>query len=1302
MIPRSGTPVMLTLSILLGSVNLITAVPIASATAEGSINFDGTNGILYSGGDGANMGTDDFTWEAWVNPTRIEASFPAILDSRLPNNTNNGLALVARQVTAGDTTVGYLAVVNAGGEYGDLQMPRGALTVGQWQHIAFVRQSGKGRIFVNGLSKGVGNFTADLTNSDFYVGRNQNPVNTDFNGKISNIRLVRGTALYTSANFATAGQLDLGKPSFQPLTAISGTTALIRTLFDAVGTSWRNVTAAAGKTAPTTIALTGTPTSNSDHPEMPITPSLTLTLPSDIRTATYGTTTEISAQVSTAGTVTFKAGGTAICSGVAISVTATCSWTPSAANAALVLTADFTPTNPIYSTLTGAGGLSINVGKAALAITASSPTVSYASSSPAIVGSYSGLIGADTNAVVVGLVCSSGTYSTTSAVGTTPATNCSGGSSSNYEISYVAGSITIVKARPTFTWSGATKSYGGSDFKLTPPTTAVAGTFSYSSASTNVISINAETATVGVVGTSLITATFTPSDLVNYFADETATMTLQVDRAPLTVTASSPTVTYGDATPAVTPTFATFIGGDSSAVVTGLTCSSPTYTNTSAVGSTPATTCSGGSASNYSLSYTSGLVTINKSSQPNDLILTSTLGTYGTNLTLAASGGLGGGALSYSVISGPCSLSPSGLELVSSAAGTCSVQVSRAASTNYDAGVSAATNVVIGKKSLSISGITGVSKEYDGNRNAAQATGTPTLNGIVGVDAVTLSGTPVFVFDTADVGSSKTVTASGYSLTNSNYILVQPNVSANITAKPLTVTASNRTFGFGDTVTAVVSATGLVSPDSISGATFTFSTGTNTPPTASGTSSITPSLVTFLTGSASNYSITYVSGTLEILAAFTVTLDPKLGVVSPTSLVFAVGGTPLTLPASTRANYFFEGWYDEGQSPAVKVSAANYVPTSDKTLVAHWTQYSLKGLSSPQIFGEITATAGNDGGISATRSGTKAEVEYFADSLPLNTKITAYLQGSTAYAASQLSGVTNLLLSVVVAWKAPDETVPSVDPTKNAILLKITNPSIKRGAKVYSIIGDSSTVLTTATQDGFVVIELREDPEIVIANPVEIPAPPAPAPPAPSAPSIIAAPIIDNSVAESAAKLKADEGVKKAAEFKITQEQAAKDLQAAREKAAAEIKAAQDAADLDAKLKAEANARIAAELKAKEDAAIAAKLASQKIVPDVTLYSISPSLKLSVYDATYLKNYVATLKPKATVTCIGYIYTKGTTISRAKSSASKQATAVCKLIKAQRKSLTTKVVIYPASKAPKAAAGAKWVAVSYRVDGFKS
>ena len=434
---------------------------------------------------------------------------------------------------------------------------------------------------------------------------------------------------------------------------------------------------------------------------------------------------------------------------------------------------------------------------------------------------------------------------------------------------------------------------------------------------------------------------------------------------------------------------------------------------------------------------------------------------------------------------------------------------------------------------------------------------------------------------------------------------------------------------------------------------------------------------------------------------YAITYNAESGTALTGNETFTVGSAPIQLQSATRAGYKFNGWYtDRSGGSLLGITGANYTPTDTATVHAQWTQSSLIGLSSPTSFGTIIATSGNDGGISATRSGTKAEIDYFADSLPDNTVITAYLQGSTAYAASQLTGVTNLLLSVVVAWKAPDESVPVVDPVKNAIRLKITNPSIKRGAKVYSIAGDSSTILTTATQDGFVVIELREDPEIVIANPVEVPAPPAP--PSPTPPSITATPVVDNSAAENAAKIKVEEEKKKDAELKAAQEQAAKDLQAAREKAEAEIKAAQDAADTEARLKAETDARLAAEIKAKEDSDIAAKLAAQKIVPDVTLYSISPNLKLSVYDSTYLKSFVATLKSKTTVTCIGYIYPKNTTLAKAKLKAASQATAVCKLIKAQRKTLTTKVVVYPASQAPKAAAGAKWVAVSYRVDGFKS
>ena len=653
------------------------------------------------------------------------------------------------------------------------------------------------------------------------------------------------------------------------------------------------------------------------------------------------------------------------------------------------------------------------------------------------------------------------------------------------------------------------------------------------------------------------------------------------------------------------------------------------------------------------------------------LVVSAASGRYGSTTTLATTGGSGSGAVTYDVVSGNCSVAVDVLSATS--AGNCVITATKASDGTYGSITSAQSTIVISNNStISYSGGAGV--------------------------AGTLPSTEVkLTNETITVGSDNGITKTGYTFAHwSNGISsFAPGSIFTVGASDETLTAQwtlnsyavtfNANGGTGETTTTVnYNENAIASAPTVTKSQYIFAGWAETV-TASSIATWT------VVGTKTLYSL----WTPKI---YSITYNAESGTALTAIETFTVGSSPIQLQSATRAGYKFNGWFtDKTGGSLLGITGANFTPTDTATVHAQWTQASLVGLSSPTSFGTIIATSGNDGGISATRSGTKAEIDYFADSLPINTVITAYLQGSTAYAASQLAGVTNLLLSVVVAWKAPDDTVPIVDPSKNAIRLKITNPDIKRGAKVYSIAGDSSTILTTATQDGFVVIELREDPEIVIANPVEVPAPPAPTPP-----SITAAPVVDNSVAEKEAKLKLEEEAMKAAELKAAQEQVAKDLQAAREKAEAEIKAAQDAADTAARLKAEADARLAAELKAKEDAAIAANLAAQKIVPDVTLYSISSTLKLSVYDSAYLKKYVATLKPKATVTCIGYIYPKNTTLAKAKLKATSQATAICKLIKAQRKTLTTKVVIYPASKAPKAAAGAKWVAVSYRVDGFKS
>jgi uncharacterized repeat protein (TIGR02543 family) len=667
------------------------------------------------------------------------------------------------------------------------------------------------------------------------------------------------------------------------------------------------------------------------------------------------------------------------------------------------------------------------------------------------------------------------------------------------------------------------------------------------------------------------------------------------------------------------------------------------------------------------------------------LVLSAASGRFGSTTTLATTGGSGSGSVSYDVVSGNCSVA--GDVLSATSAGNCVITATKASDGTYGSITSAQLTIVISNNS------------------------TISYSGGAGVAGTLPSAEVKLTNETITVGSDSGITKTGYTFAHwSNGISsFSPGSVFTVGAADETLTAQwtinsyaitfDANGGSGGTSASLnYNVDALISAPTVTRSQYIFAGWAETV-TATSINSWT------VTGSKTLYS-------LWTPKVYTITYLPESGTATVSSETFTVGTSPIVLQVATRSGYKFNGWFtSKTGGTLIGTAGAQFTPTDTATVHAQWIQASLVGLSSPTSFGTIVATSGNDGGISATRSGTKAEIDYFADSLPDGTVITAYLQGSTVYAASQLTGESNLLLSVVVAWKALDETVPLVDPSKSAIRLKITNPDIKRGAKVYSIVGDTSTVITTAAQDGYVVIDLREDPEIVIANPVVVPAPtivvaPAPAPvvvaPAPAPVVVAPAPAPDPSIAEAELKAKQEAEAKTAAELKVAQELAEAALKAAREKAEQELKDALAKADEAARLKAEADARVAAELKAIEDAALAAALAQKKIVPNVTFYSILPMLKLSTYDRAYLNKYVSTLKANSTVTCIGYIYAKNVSASIAKSRASKQATAICAMIKSQKKTITTKVLLYPSWKAPKAAAGAKWVAVSYRVDGFKS
>jgi hypothetical protein len=129
-------------------------------------------------------------------------------------------------------------------------------------------------------------------------------------------------------------------------------------------------------------------------------------------------------------------------------------------------------------------------------------------------------------------------------------------------------------------------------------TASVAGTFVYTPAAGTVLSVGSQTLMVQ----------FTPSDTTDYTVAN-YNVILTVNPAPLSVTASSASITYGGTVPAITAGYAGFVNGDTAASLRPAPTCTTTATSSSPVGSYPST-CSGAADPNYTISYTAGSVTV--------------------------------------------------------------------------------------------------------------------------------------------------------------------------------------------------------------------------------------------------------------------------------------------------------------------------------------------------------------------------------------------------------------------------------------------------------------------------------------------------------------------------------------------------------------------------------------------------------------------------------------------------------------------------------------------------------------------
>jgi hypothetical protein len=348
--------------------------------------------------------------------------------------------------------------------------------------------------------------------------------------------------------------------------------------------------------------------------------------------------------------------------------------------------------------------------------------------------------------------------------------------------------------------------------------------------------------------------------------------------------------------------------------------------------------------------------------------------------------------------------------------------------------------LVVAQKALTVSGVSGTNKVYNGS-TSDPLTGTPSLSGLVGGDAVTLGGTGVGTLASANAGP-EAVTISGYSVSGgdaSNYAFSQPTAaSVTVSQAPLTVTATNQspTYGFGGSSTALGTTGFSVSgtrygTDSITGVTLstndTLSTSGNY---KAGTYNLTPSAA--VGSGVANYAIAYstdtnglvvsqkaltvsgVSGTNKIYNGST--SDPLTGTPSLSGLVggdaVTLGGTGVGTLASANAGpeaVTISGYSVSGGD------ASNYAfsqPTAASvTISADGTSTAVTSSGSGE---SVTLTANVTTTNNVTPTGTVAFVDS-TTGLPLASNSTVTLSnGVAALTTSELSTGSHVITATYI------------------------------------------------------------------------------------------------------------------------------------------------------------------------------------------------------------------------------------------------------------------------------------------------
>jgi hypothetical protein len=187
-------------------------------TVQNSFSPYGSNWSNYFGGGSLSVpnnsallfGSGNFTVEAWVYRTGTSGSWITGFWS-YTNPGNQSWAIYY------DGGYGFNIQGDQGAEDLVILYTANSAVQSQWTHVAVTRSGSSWRMFINGIQTATATYGGTLATpgNNLGIGVVENAPSAHA-GYISNLRIVKGTAIYTS-NFT---------PSTEPLTAVSGTSLL--------------------------------------------------------------------------------------------------------------------------------------------------------------------------------------------------------------------------------------------------------------------------------------------------------------------------------------------------------------------------------------------------------------------------------------------------------------------------------------------------------------------------------------------------------------------------------------------------------------------------------------------------------------------------------------------------------------------------------------------------------------------------------------------------------------------------------------------------------------------------------------------------------------------------------------------------------------------------------------------------------------------------------------------------------------------------------------------------------------------